>query len=342
HQTSEITLRPWLYLATLGTNNRIFQDLTAPEIIDAVLADYPYPVVRRLAGSYPRRDICIQRHETDHAFVARLLQEWGINYHFEHTEGVHRLVLSDHNSAFMPFPALQNAIAGGAGAEQEGAVTRHCIQIHPPGHRPGYEYLHAFEPRLQMTSVAWEGRDYDYAHPRADMRSRSGEIAALPPTSLADSATNRPTSAQLPARGRQLRELYNWRGASLASAAGPGNPGGADWSQPGAGREGRPHAPSGGDQTTAASPNLTNPGDGLARIRLEAIVQHRNRSHAAGHIRSVAAGCRFELAGHTHAEANTQHLILSATLTVELPAYESQSLDAGRHWHVNTSLVSQP
>lgn len=349
HQRCQLTLRPWLHLATLASNHRIFQDMRAPEVIDAVLADYPYPVVRRLAAHYPLRDICMQRHESDFAFISRLLEEWGINYHFEHAAGAQRLVLSDHNSAFVAFPALGLV-------RSRGDDICHSIAIHPPGHRLGQEYIHAFSPQLRLTSMAWEARDYAYTQPRAQMRARAGEVA--PP--VGDSVGQEPQSRQtsnLSDQPRQLLEQYHWRGASagvLGSAGSAGSAGGADWSQPDAGRErtaqvsaqhsavknGQP-----GDRPDSQPEDNRldeSQSDFLARLRLEAIAQHRHRSRGAGHIRSVVPGCRFELSGHTQTSANTAHLVLAAHLLIDAPGQESQSSTTGGRWQVHTRLDSQP
>ncbi|MBC3933715.1 contractile injection system protein, VgrG/Pvc8 family, partial [Undibacterium curvum] len=86
--------------ASLSSDCKVFQNQTPVDTILAVLADYPFAVERRLIERYPLRDYCVQYNETDLEFVVRLMQEWGINYHFEHSAGVHRLILSDHNAAF--------------------------------------------------------------------------------------------------------------------------------------------------------------------------------------------------------------------------------------------------
>ncbi len=95
----ELELRPWLYRATLTQDCRIFQDMSVVEITDAVLAKYPYPVDKRLAGAfrgiYPKRDVQRQAFETDWAFLQRLWEEWGIWWWFEHEGGHQRLVLCD-------------------------------------------------------------------------------------------------------------------------------------------------------------------------------------------------------------------------------------------------------
>jgi type VI secretion system secreted protein VgrG len=58
---------------------------------------------------YPRRSLTTQYHESDLAFVERLLHEEGLFYFFEHTGdaagatlGSHTMVIADHNGAFVP------------------------------------------------------------------------------------------------------------------------------------------------------------------------------------------------------------------------------------------------
>lgn len=42
HALYEITLRPWLHLATLTTDCKVFQDKTPVEVIELVLSDYAF------------------------------------------------------------------------------------------------------------------------------------------------------------------------------------------------------------------------------------------------------------------------------------------------------------
>ena len=152
-----LTLRPWLFLSTLRTDCRIFQDRTVVQILDEVLGGYPYPVVQRLYGPaggqderYPPRDYQTQFNESDFAFFSRLCQEWGINYHFEHADGQHRLVLSD------------------ATAERKREGVRE-VPFHAPGWKTDREYLYSAVPVHRLTSGAYATRDHDYRQPRADL-----------------------------------------------------------------------------------------------------------------------------------------------------------------------------
>lgn len=71
-----LLLRPALWFASLATDNRIFQNLSVPDIIEEVLRAYPDVVLdKRLEGSYPPRDYCVQFEESDLDFLQRLMEE---------------------------------------------------------------------------------------------------------------------------------------------------------------------------------------------------------------------------------------------------------------------------
>jgi type VI secretion system secreted protein VgrG len=153
HVQYKLTLRPWLHLATLTTDCKIYQNQTVVQILDELLADYAFPVDKRLLGTYPVCDYQTQFNESDFEFFSRLCQERGISYFFEHSEGKHRLVLIDNMGAYK-----QNASA----AYQE-------VEYHAPGWKVDAEYVHSFVPHYQLTSGKYASRDYDYTRPRADL-----------------------------------------------------------------------------------------------------------------------------------------------------------------------------
>lgn len=163
----QLTLRPWLHLATLTTDCRIFQDMTVVEILDTVLSDYHFPVEKRLAESYPARDYRTQWLETDYQFICRLCEEWGISFFFAHSEGKHRLVLADTMAAYHPNPS----------------AAYQALRFYPPGHKIDEEYIHALVPGNALTSGAYATTEYDYTRPRADLRRRR---TAPRPTGQAD------------------------------------------------------------------------------------------------------------------------------------------------------------
>lgn len=205
HAQVEFTLRPWLHLATLSTDCKVFQDQSPVEIIEAVLGEYPFAADKRLIEHYPRRDYTVQYNESDHEFISRLMQEWGINYHFEHSAGVHRLIWSDHNGAFQ---AVQPEL-------QPGASPYHRIPYHPLGHKIDREYIHGFSPVQRLGSGRYASRDYDYTRPAA----------------LLEASAEGPRET-----GHANQEVYLWRGDKAAAHGQPGIAG-SDHSQPNAGAQ---------------------------------------------------------------------------------------------------------
>ncbi|RQZ67571.1 type VI secretion system Vgr family protein [Burkholderia sp. Bp9004] len=153
----ELELRPWLYRATLTQDCRIFQDMSVVEITDAVLAKYPYPVDKRLAGAfrgvYPKRDVQRQAFETDWAFLQRLWEEWGIWWWFEHDGGHQRLVLCDTMGGHHP----------------HGAAYETVRYLSPDGKRIDEEHIHALSVTSRLTSGSVTVVDYDYTRPRANL-----------------------------------------------------------------------------------------------------------------------------------------------------------------------------
>jgi type VI secretion system secreted protein VgrG len=99
----QATIRPWLWLLTRRGTCRIFQNKTAPEIIEAVLKDAGFTDFQMsLDGSYATREYCVQYNESDFNFVSRLMEEEGIYYFFIHEETKHTLKIVD---AASPHPA---------------------------------------------------------------------------------------------------------------------------------------------------------------------------------------------------------------------------------------------
>lgn len=158
HVVYRMTLRPWLWLATQTTDYKSFQNMTVIEIAEKVLSDYTFPVERRLFGiEYPRRECQWQFGETDYRFLCRILSEFGINFHWEHADGHHRMVLTDGNGAFRKFPS----------------AAYHTISWYPSSDRVDKEHLHAFEIHDRLVSGKWTHGDYDFNQPRADLNVTS-------------------------------------------------------------------------------------------------------------------------------------------------------------------------
>ncbi|MBC7376361.1 MAG: type VI secretion system tip protein VgrG [Burkholderiaceae bacterium] len=181
HVQYKLTLRPWLHLATLSTDCKIFQNKTVVEILDELLSDYGFPVDKRLFETYPARDFQTQWNESDFAFFERLCQEWGISYHFAHADGKHRLVLSDAMGSYQP---------------NDSAAYR-ALDYHAPGWKVDSEYISSFVPASHLTSGQYSTTDYDYARPKANLSASRKDP--------------RPT-------GQANGEVFQWHAAAPGSA----------------------------------------------------------------------------------------------------------------------------
>src|SRR5215469_6518081 len=98
-------LRPWIWMLSLTSDCRIFQNKTVPDILTAVFGDCGQTDYRSdLALSYSALDYCVQFQETAFEFVSRLMEEAGIAYYFAHSESAHTLVMIDDPSKYPACP----------------------------------------------------------------------------------------------------------------------------------------------------------------------------------------------------------------------------------------------
>ncbi len=86
---------PKLWLLTLNKNTRVFQDMTAIEIIQNVLSPFSISPGNDTSNNYPKLEYCTQYRESDFAFISRLMEQHGILYYFKHTEDDHIFTLQD-------------------------------------------------------------------------------------------------------------------------------------------------------------------------------------------------------------------------------------------------------
>ena len=97
-----LTLVPALHYLQFSHNQRIFQNLTVPQIIAQVLKEHGI-----LADAYtfhvstsPEREYCSQYGESDYEYVQRLCSEDGISWHHQHSQEGHHLVFTDDQTYF--------------------------------------------------------------------------------------------------------------------------------------------------------------------------------------------------------------------------------------------------
>ena len=159
---------PALWRTTLRRNNRIFQHLTIPAIVQKVLAEWQIKPELKLSATYPTFEFRVQYGETDFAFVSRLLEEAGITYFFTHEPPQTKLVLSDQPTAPGPRPSLPFVDNPNQEAEKEFVTKVKLTQKIKPGRvtfrdfdfRNQLDYQLFAEARAK-TEIAYEQYHYD-------------------------------------------------------------------------------------------------------------------------------------------------------------------------------------
>lgn len=93
-----VVVCPRLFTFTLGRCSRVFQDASALEIVSRVLGGAAGPFRWELLEAHPPHVYCAQYREDDFTFVARLLEEEGIFFWFDHDDGPSTLVFGDSST----------------------------------------------------------------------------------------------------------------------------------------------------------------------------------------------------------------------------------------------------
>lgn len=157
-QRYRLELRPWLSLLDRNLNSRIFQSLSALDIVRQVFDDAGFSDYEVEVSASPRqRDYCVQYRESDCNFVSRLLEEEALRYFYRHEADRHVLVISDgspHSGPTLPF-RLDTAAKG----MKEAHVGAWSLRA---------------APGAQKVTL----RDYDFENPTKDVtgdKDESGE-----------------------------------------------------------------------------------------------------------------------------------------------------------------------
>lgn len=93
--TYQLTISPTLWLLTRRTNCRVFQQQSDLDVVRALLAEWSIEALVECTRAQKTRKYRVQYHETDFAFVSRLLEAAGVTYLFRDEDGVSKLVLLD-------------------------------------------------------------------------------------------------------------------------------------------------------------------------------------------------------------------------------------------------------
>ncbi|UYV37354.1 type VI secretion system tip protein VgrG [Rhodobacteraceae bacterium D3-12] len=154
----QLVMRPTFWFLSKTMDNRIFQSMSVPDIVAAVLDEGGVSNYRiELTGSYEAREYCVQYGESDLAFVQRLLEHEGMFYYFEFRDGEHEMVICDKIRDLPAAPACEEI------RFEQGSVQRTGEQN--------------MITRLERTDTAspakWVHTDYDFEKPSADLMATS-------------------------------------------------------------------------------------------------------------------------------------------------------------------------
>ena len=152
----QATVRSWLWYATQNSDNRIFQNETAVDIITKVLGKYDFAVEIRLMNSYRKWGYCVQFQETDFSFVSRLMEHEGIYYWFRHEASRHVLVLTDEALSHDPLPAFP--VIPFYPDDRLAVAMQACIAD--------------WQVSGELTPTGYATMDYDFQKPLADMSAK--------------------------------------------------------------------------------------------------------------------------------------------------------------------------
>ncbi len=150
----EAVLVPAIWFLQKTADCRIFQEMTAPEIIKEIFRKHAFlKFDESLFGEYRKRIYTVQYRETDANFVHRLMEEEGIYYRFEHTDSDHTLILCDSPSSHDPFPGYEE-IEFYAMAETDD-TERECISN--------------WQASYEVQTGTYAHKDYDFEIPAKDL-----------------------------------------------------------------------------------------------------------------------------------------------------------------------------
>ena len=164
----QATVHSWLWFLTRTADCRIFQDMTVPDIVKKVFEDHGVANFEfKLFRSYREWVYCVQYRESDYNFVARLLEHEGIYWYFEHSDGQHKLVLVDSQSAHDAAPGCDSLPYIEEGAA--GAADTECVS--------GWSFSREVKTgKLALAS-------YDFERPSTDLKVKADKARSH---SLAD------------------------------------------------------------------------------------------------------------------------------------------------------------
>lgn len=151
----EFQLRPWLWMLGYRVNSRIFHETSTQEIISQICNETlgrGSDIEMSTSNGTSPREYVVQYNESDLTFVRRLMEEEGINFHFQLSSGKQKLVLTDGPSDFKD--AVVSSVSFNA-SDRATIVSTQTFQT--------------FSDQRKITSGQFKTSDYDFTKPRTSL-----------------------------------------------------------------------------------------------------------------------------------------------------------------------------
>lgn len=152
----KIQIQPHLFVLTLRTNCRIFQNVSAADIIQQILSEHSILFSYNASAGAAERLYCVQYNETDFHFISRLMEEEGLFYFFTYTDADHTMMICDKDSAF-----------------EENMYSR--VSYNPTGTTSLF-VAHSLEESNHARIAAHKTKDFYYLNPQTNLMA--GEDAS--------------------------------------------------------------------------------------------------------------------------------------------------------------------
>lgn len=156
-----LELSPKLWILQRTSRYKVFQGLSAIDIVTQLLKDAEIDYQSKLTRSYIAREYCIQYGETDFDFITRLMHEDGIFYTFGHAKDKHTVLLQD--------------------SKTWSAAQAEKVNYHPDVHQFS-DAVNNFEYGPELTDYKWLSTDYEFK--AADTVLEGTGQSGKPPSSV--------------------------------------------------------------------------------------------------------------------------------------------------------------
>ena len=166
HQTHDlnfyrVVLVPRFWRLNMTRHNQIFLTQTLPMFIEAVLKDGGLPADAfefRIAGSYKPKEYVCQYGESHYEFACRWMEQYGLYYFFQQTDGGEKLVITDTHMAHAKrsgFPDLSYEEPSGLDESRaDRAVTEFVCRTHRVPHKIKLKDYNYRRPSLNLSAEA--------------------------------------------------------------------------------------------------------------------------------------------------------------------------------------------